>query len=263
MSSPRAHRYPLIAGTAVLALSLAGCATPAPEAAGDDSHEAAHWAYADEEGPANRGVLDDDYATCGTGSSQSPIDLPAAVPVGSLPFSIGTDAAEGVLVDTGHTMQFSPGDEATEVDFGDDEYEMLQTHVHAPSEHTVAGVQAAAEFHLVHSGEDGELLVVGVLVREGAVSAAWQPFVEAAAAGEGTIELDFTALLPADLGYYSYTGSLTTPPCTEDVEWVVLATPVELSAEQIDVLNEASHDNARPTMPLGDRTVAGGTGTAD
>ena len=263
MPSPRARHFPFVAGIAVLGLALAGCASPEFEAADDDTHKSAHWAYSDEEGPANWGALDEDYATCGTGSAQSPIDLPAGVPPGSEPFSIEAGAAEGTLVDTGHTMQFSPDDDATTVDFGGDDYAMLQTHVHAPSEHTVAGLKAAAEFHLVHADDDGELLVVGVLVREGAASEAWQPFVDAVTAGEESLDLDFGALLPSDLTHYSYTGSLTTPPCTEGVQWVVLAIPVELSAEQIAVLDEASHKNARPTMPLGDRIVDGGTGTVD
>jgi carbonic anhydrase len=255
----------LVAGAAAL-VALAGC-TAAPAAtdssAADSEAVEVSWAYAGDTGPAGWGALDAEFATCGTGTRQSPIDLPAPAADDTAEefdgAALSAVAASGSVVDTGHTFQFVPEeaeDAASRVEFDGDEFELLQMHVHTPSEHTVGGVPAPAEFHLVHEDDDGDLLVVGVLAADGAESAAWDPFVSAVAAGgSATTELDLPALLPDDLGFAAYEGSLTTPPCSEDVQWMVLSTPVELSTAQLAALTGATPGNARPVAPLGDREI--------
>jgi carbonic anhydrase len=227
--------YLLMPTIALASVGLSGCfATPTPAASNSSSaaaEEPTHWTYAGASGPSEWGVLDSEFAACGTGSRQSPIDLPVAVPATGDDVRIAAEGVEGELVDTGHTMQFVPDSTGSIVDYGGVEYSALQTHFHAPSEHTIAGEPAAAEFHLVHSDDDGNLFVVGVLVTEGAASEAWAPYVDAvseAADEDQEIDLDVSDLLPADLEHYAYTGSLTTPPCTEGVQWIVLSQPVEL-----------------------------------
>lgn len=257
----RDHLLPAL--TLVGLLAVSGCSAVA--AAPDPAPESApHWSYEDEDGPIHWSELTDDFSACSAGSSQSPIDLPAVVPTASEQITVefGGDAS-GTVADTGHTMQFTAAAGPSSVTTGDERYELLQMHVHTPSEHTIDGVPAAAEFHFVHADSDGELLVVGVLARDGAASASWQPVVDTFASGaEADLTADIATLMPQNLSYYGYEGSLTTPPCSEDVEWVVLSTPIELSSGQLDALATVHDHNARPVQPLGDRTVIGGSGAS-
>jgi len=221
-----------------------------------------HWSYDGAEGPAEWGHLSADFEACSTGDAQSPIDLPAHADQKATEHpTITSSPTVGESVDTGHTVQLVPESAASAVEWDGTEFTFAQTHFHVPSEHTVEGKATAAEFHLVHTTADGQTLVIGVLAEEGAENAAWQPFVEGAATpGTAELPLDVAAMLPEDPTYEAYEGSLTTPPCTEGVQWVVYTTPIELSADQIAVLDKASHGhNARPTLPQGDRTPYEGT----
>lgn len=253
-----------VPAVALVAL-LAGCSADSPDTPDDHptvSVDGSHWEYSGAAGPDQWGELDHEFETCGTGTSQSPIDLPPVADTSAQePITISSHTTTADAVDTGHTIQLKPGTESSEVAWGGAEYELGQVHFHVPSEHTLGGELAAAEFHFVHETDDGELLVLGVLATEGAASAAWQPFVDGSADPESTdLALDVGTMLPAGRDFTAYEGSLTTPPCTEGVHWIVFSSPVELSAEQIAVLDEASHGhNARPVQPLGDRSLTGGT----
>ena len=132
-------------------------------------------------------------------------------------------------------------------------------HFHAPSEHTIEGVQYAAEMHFVHKASDGALTVVGVMIAEGAAdNAAWAPYVDALTTVKGTdgsASIDWAAMLPAEQLTYRYEGSLTTPPCTEGVHWFLMTQPVELSAAQIAKITAAYTGNFRPIQALNGREV--------
>ena len=253
---------------AVSAVTLVGCAPAAPEPSATSAAEPAHWSYDGDTGPASWAEVDSSFGTCAAGANQSPIDLPATVPAPSTSIQLSAEEAEGDVFDTGHAVEFESDGEGETLTFGGDEYSLQQLHAHVPSEHTVNGQPAAGELHLVHADADGKLLVLGILVTEGEASDAMAPFIEAAThvTDEEDVALDIADVLPASLENYEYSGSLTTPPCTEDVQWVVLGTPISMSAEQIGTLEGAHSHNARPTQPLGDRVVEGGTaelGTAD
>ncbi len=225
------------------------------------------WEYTGDDGPDNWAELTEDFATCGTGAQQSPIDLPAQLPsakADAVTIDTGLLPAVGEVVDTGHSSQFVPEAYQSSVEFDGETYELLQVHAHTPSEHTIDGEPAAAEFHFVHTDADGDLLVVGVLAVEGDANAQWQPFIESATgAADSETALNLSGLLPASSDYYAYEGSLTTPPCTEGVQWVVLQTPITLSVAQLEQLGGEHSHNARPIAPLGDREVTGGTATRD
>lgn len=139
-------------------------------------------------------------------------------------------------------------------------HELAQIHHHTPSEHTVDGEHADAELHLVHKDATGRLAVLGVLVKEGAANPQLQQALDAmpdqhgATASPGTT-FDPAALLPADRTTYRYSGSLTTPPCTEGVAWTVFTTPITASAAQIEALENLSGENNRPVQDRGDRTL--------
>ncbi|MEG8034751.1 carbonic anhydrase family protein [Sphingomonas sp. LR61] len=204
--------------------------------------------------PQHWGGLTDEYGTCGTGDQQSPIDLPAARGGADLDL-VGSGAVRGLTADNGHTVQFTADDGASTTVAGE-ELDLVQMHFHAGSEHTVDGEPADAEFHFVHADDRGALTVVGVLAERGAHNPAYESYLAGATAGAGREStVDVEAMLPASRSFATYEGSLTTPPCTEGVRWIVLEDPIELGADQLADLEAAHVENARPVQPLGDRTV--------
>ncbi|HEV6954200.1 MAG TPA: carbonic anhydrase family protein [Promicromonospora sp.] len=246
---------------------LASCTAGATESGGDapppaDAGEV-HWTYDGEAGQDAWGDLSADFETCSTGHAQSPIDLPAhpSETTTERP-RITSTPTTAQSVDTGHTIQLVPGTASSRVEWSGLNYDIAQLHFHVPSEHTVDGEAMAAEFHLVHATPGGDILVLAVLAQEGPeTNPMWQPFVDGAAQPGGR-DLPFylSAMVPQDPAFETYTGSLTTPPCTEGVQWIVYTTPVELSSDQLAVLEEASRGhNARRTQPEGDRDPAEGT----
>ena len=252
----------------LLAPLLASCAAGSP---GDTASSApppaeggeVHWSYDGEEGPDEWGHLAKDFAECETGDAQSPIDLPdhATEKLKDHP-KITSSPTVGESVDTGHTIQLVPDGDASEIEWKDNEFDLAQVHFHMPSEHTVEGEALDAEFHFVHTTESGQALVLGVLAQEGDTNEAWQPFIDGAAEpGSDELPIDVAAMLPTDPTFEEYAGSLTTPPCTEGVDWVIYHEPIELSAEQLAVLKGAYEDNARPVQPQGDRVAYEGTVT--
>ena len=141
------------------------------------------------------------------------------------------------------------------------DYELVQFHFHTPSEHRLQGTEFPAELHLVHRGPENELAVVGVFIEEGEASselnAIWDRLPEQS--GEalqiGDVEFSSESLLPAERQHYLYPGSLTTPPCSEGVNWMVMNDPIEMSSEQIAALREIIGTSNRPVQPLGDRDL--------
>jgi carbonic anhydrase len=262
----------ILTTTVLLGLTLAGCASssggeaaPSQTATPSASTAPAHWTYEGEEGPEHWGELSTDYELCETGQEQSPIDLSGTSPVVEDELELDYDEIQEHVVDTGHTFQLVADDAAT-VEYEGTEYSLVQMHYHDPSEHTVDGEAAPVEFHFVHADKDGNLLVVGVMGIEGAENAAYEAFIDATANGseeEVAGSVDLAAMVPADLRHFAYEGSLTTPPCSEGVQWIVMETPVELSAEQISDLEAAYGHNARPVQPLNDREPALSTASID
>ncbi|GAA1750758.1 carbonic anhydrase family protein [Kocuria aegyptia] len=254
--------------SAVLLAMITGCAdTAAPGASPTDSsaqtaqgEAPAQWSYEGATGPQHWGELEDEFTTCGTGAAQSPINVPGDPVLSSEPIELDYTASDFQARDTGHTVELeSTSPQNITVD--GTEYTFKQMHYHAPSEHTLDGVNYAAEFHFVHQSDDGDLAVIGVLAAEGEDNPAWSLVIEAvpAAQDEDSAEvtgLALSSLLPESLDHYEYDGSLTTPPCSENVRWLLLQSPIELGTTQISELRSAHSDNNRPTQPLNDREVA-------
>jgi carbonic anhydrase len=256
------RRTGVAVASVALVSALAGCssddeqetdAVAEPAGAAD-----VHWSYEGEVGPDHWADLSADYGLCETGTQQSPVDLPAAGVPTDDDLAITYAGIDEHVTDTGHTFQLVADGTAT-LSYEGAPYELVQMHYHDPSEHTVQGESAPVEFHFVNADAAGNLLVVGVLAVEGTENTAYAPFIGAIASDAdedvaGTVQLD--TMLPASGAHYAYEGSLTTPPCTEGVQWIVMQEPVQLSAGQIDVLEEAYAHTSRPVQPLGDRTVA-------
>ncbi|HCN23214.1 MAG TPA: hypothetical protein DIT15_13420, partial [Arthrobacter bacterium] len=211
------------------------------------------------EGPEHWGTLSSDFGSCSSGTAQSPIDVRGGSGLSPAPLALAYSASECEITDNGHTTELSALT-AQGITVGGRQYAFKQMHFHAPSEHTVNGVRHEAEFHFVHQADDGGLAVVGILATAGAASAAWAPFtdgVPAAAGGQKVAAgvVDFPALFPASLDHVAYDGSLTTPPCSEGVRWLLLETPVELGAGQLATLRAAHPGNGRPVQTLNGRDV--------
>jgi carbonic anhydrase len=250
-----------IAGLLALPILGAGCATdPHWYFSGADHEHHAAWSYAGDTGPEHWGALDPSYRLAETGRAQSPIDIRAASAIPAPPPQIRFRyAAEpATYVNNGHTLQHdqAPGS-WLEVD--GQCYALKQFHVHTPSEHTFDGVHLDAEIHLVHADAAGNVAVVGVLVRSGAKNPAFAS-VHGTLPREGqtktlTGRIDPGAMLPESRRTYRYTGSFTTPPCTENVEWFVLEQPIEAAPEEIAGVHALEGNNARPTQPLNGRLV--------
>lgn len=215
-----------------------------------------HWTYAGDEGPENWARLTPEFAAC-AGKNQSPINLEGMLEADLEPLNLSYDTQASELANTGHVIQanYEPGSYLT---LDGRRFELIQFHFHVPSENHVQGRSFPLEGHLVHADPDGRLAVVAVMFEEGQDSAALAPLV-AAMPDPGktkpiTPAVDATALLPEGLEYYRFNGSLTTPPCTEGVRWLVLKEPVSASAGQIEALRAAiGHPNNRPLQPLNAR----------
>jgi carbonic anhydrase len=238
---------------AAAALVLSGWAAQA-------EGQAPHWAYTGHHGAsAQWAELDPAFETCAKGLKQSPVDIRNTVKSELPKLEFGYTSAAPVIVNNGHTVQVNLP-EGQSLKLGDQTYELLQFHFHTPSEETIAGRHAAMVAHFVHRNDAGELGVVGVLIEQGKRNPAFEGiFSHLPRPGEKiTVEgltLDLAALLPADKGYYAYEGSLTTPPCSQGVSWMILKTPVKLGAEQIKAFRRLFNANARPIQPLNGRIV--------
>jgi carbonic anhydrase len=220
----------------------------------------AHWGYIGHASPEYWGELSPEYQLCSNGKNQAPIDLHAMIEAELKPLSIAYKAGGVAVLNNGHTIQinYEPG---STLDVDDHVFELKQFHFHTPSENTIEGESFPMEMHLVHLDEAGNIAVVGVMFSEGTPNAelakAWSVMPkqadQQAVPGE---TLDAAALLPKNRDYYRFNGSLTTPPCTEGVTWIVLQEPVMVSAEQVETFAHVMHHpNNRPVQSVNARPV--------
>lgn len=217
------------------------------------------WSYEGETGPEFWGDLGESCATCGEGQAQSPVNLTGAVEA-DLPnpvFEYGKSTTH--IMNTGHSIQVNvePG---SLLNLDGQYYELAQFHMHAPGEHTIDGRTFQAEMHFVHRGVDGDVVVVAVMIQKGTKNEAYAKVLKILPAEkdmEFKIEepAEIASLLPRSRTAYRYEGSLTTPPCTEGVKWVVMTDPVGLSIAQLDPFLKILEGNNRPVQPLNDRTL--------
>lgn len=239
----------IVVGTIIALLPAAAVAT---------GH--AHWAYEGGEGPAHWGTMSEDFAAC-NGRRQSPIDLKGARKDDNEDVSLAWKPFAPIVLNNGHTIQAKAAAGNT-TKFADKTYLLSQMHFHHSSEHSIDGKLSPMEAHFVHEGPGGKLLVLGVLINEGEenpeIAKLWE--VAPAKEGEATAKsaVDFAKLVPVHSEFYRYGGSLTTPPCSEIVEWVVFRDPITASKEQIEAFARLYPVNNRPVQSLNDRTIVFG-----
>jgi len=219
-----------------------------------------HWTYEGEEGPQAWAGICDDYKNC-AGQAQSPVDITGAKKDANLK-PLFLDYAPNTKLDisnNGHTVMVNYNTGSFVIDGKD--YHLLQFHFHAPSEYTIKGEHFPAEAHLVHSDVDGNLAVIGLMIKIGKENTFFNTFWDKLPAEKSDVQtynvnFDINNFLPTDKGYYSLMGSLTTPPCTEGVKWFVLKTPVEATQAQIDkLISTMPKNNNRPVQPLNGREI--------
>ena len=231
--------------------------------AGDQAH-AVHWGYHGEAGPAHWGDLDKKFILCKIGRNQSPVDIRDryAVDARGLP---NLDVVYGIpqfaIINNGHTVQVNYPVGNSYIKLNNHRYELLQFHFHTPSEHQLGGFNYPMEMHLVHRDGDGHLAVIGILFKEGAFNPELQKVIQHLPKEVGKVfrhkgvKLDLRHFFPADTRFYKYSGSLTTPPCSEGVWWMVFRQPIEAAPEQLAAMEKVLGANNRPVQPLYARTL--------
>lgn len=222
-----------------------------------DKVHGAKWEYTGQHGPEFWASLSSDYAAC-AGSQQSPIDLVATHAAENEAIETNWERFVSEVINNGHTIQANAPDGHFTL-FGGERYELLHVHFHAKSEHTVDGEHYPMEAHFVHRSESGALMVLGVFLVPGANNADLERLWDAIPAKDETKStvgaVSFEALLPENPANYRYSGSLTTPPCSEIVNWVVFEQPVEASVEQLATFEALYPNSNRPIQSTNRRLI--------
>ena len=216
------------------------------------------WGYGGVGNPTQWGKLTSDFSQCELGRDQSPINVNKAVTGRSVNIQFNYQSSPLAVVNNGHTVQvnYQPG---STINIEGKVYELLQFHFHTPSEHTIDGKAAAMEVHLVHRNAIGQLAVIGILMNPGAahptIEAIWRQIPTQKGEKTSAQTINAVDLLPQQASFFSYTGSLTTPPCSEGVKWHLMVQPIELSAAQIAAFESLYPVNARPIQPHNGRLI--------
>ncbi|MDO2456347.1 MULTISPECIES: carbonic anhydrase [Enterobacter] len=219
-----------------------------------------HWGYEGQESPEHWGKLSPDFALCETGKNQSPVNIQGALKTHHSKPVLVFEQGKQQIINNGHTIQINVS-EGNTLRLDDDIFALQQFHFHAPSENEIDGKQFPLEGHFVYKDKKGSLAVLALMFNEGKanpqLTKAWQQMpAKVNQAAILTQPVDINALLPENVGVYRFSGSLTTPPCSEGVIWMVLEQPVSASAEQIRQFRSVlQHANNRPVQPLNGRVI--------
>lgn len=217
------------------------------------------WAYAGRGGPEHWGRLDPANKLCDSGQRQSPIDIRDGIRVDLPPINFNYRPSLFRIIDTGNTVQAAVSD--NRISLIGKEYELIQFHFHRPGEERINGQSFDMTVHFVHKAYDGRLAIVAVPVKRGSehpvIQTLWNylPLERDADVYPPGVAIDLNELLPVQRGYLTYIGSLTTPPCSEGVLWLVMQSPIELSPEQIDIFARLYPNNVRPIQTANGRLI--------
>jgi len=219
-----------------------------------------HWSYSGPDDPKHWGKLGPAYAACALGHTESPINIAHAEMADLAALKLDYQPTSLNIIDNGHTIQVNvaPGSTLT---VGDKTYTLKQFHFHHPSEEHINGKGFPLVAHLVHQDSEGHLAVVAVLYQGGLanplIDTLWKniPAEKEKAQDASSVTIHVQDLLPADHGYFTFAGSLTTPPCTEGVTWYVLKSHATVSPEQVAAFAKIYPKNARPIQPTNGRNI--------
>ncbi len=244
----------------ILALFVIGVGFLVYFYAGSKGDHKAHWTYLGETGPDHWGDLSHNFSACKEGQKQSPINIPSTSPTNLKGIEFNYKDTPLRIINNGHTIQLNY-EKGSSIRVGENTYDLLQGHFHSPSEHKIKGRSFDMVAHLVHKNNKEELAVVAVLFEKGKkndfIETLWNnlPAEEGKENVLNSIKINVKSILPAKKHFYNYSGSLTTPPCSEGVNWNVLREPVQVSNEQIDRFTSIFKLSVRPVQPLNGRTL--------
>jgi carbonic anhydrase len=238
---------------------LSGCQSSPAANNGHDALQRPHWEYSGDHGPEHWADLSEEFSLCAAGRLQSPFNIEADISANLPDLSLDYSSVAMKVINNGHTIQVDQSG-AGQLSVGGKSFDLLQFHFHSGSEYTIDGEAYPLEIHLVHASGDGELAVVGVMVKEGAANTElariWANM--PASKGENIVvgqTINVSNLLPVNNRYYRFMGSLTTPPCSEGVNWHMMSEPITASAEQITAFKAIYPMNARPLQEENNRLV--------
>lgn len=220
-----------------------------------------NWSYAGNTGPEYWGDAENASA-CKMGQEQSPINITQVTSsAANVPAINYSQSANVQINNNGHTVVYTPTTEDSTIELNNERYVLKQFHYHMPSEHQFSGQNYPGEIHFVHANSAGDLAVIGVMVKPGKANEVIRVLLNGTQlstenkAGSTANKVNLSALAPAMPTYYHYTGSLTTPPCSEKVEWYVSKQPLELASDQIAIMTDLYDGNNRPVQSQGNRTI--------
>jgi carbonic anhydrase len=238
---------------------LAGLALCPACAAVGAAQDKPQWSYEGAQGPSHWGDLDADSKVCSIGSQQSPVDVGETIRAQLPQLRMAWAKKADTIVNNGHTIQVNFG-EGSSLTVGNEQFALVQFHFHRPSEHRLGGKSYPMEVHFVHRHASGKLAVVGVLMSAGRANPSFNKVVTTMPQKEGPAVpadpgIDPNRFLPARRTYFRYEGSLTTPPCSETVDWLLLTQPMPVAEADIDAFAKLYANNARPVQKLDRRFV--------
>ncbi|PEM27741.1 carbonic anhydrase [Bacillus wiedmannii] len=256
------YKTPLIL---TMSIVLMGCNTAKQEAPQKQSTKKnTQWSYEGTTGPEYWGELKPEYKICLNGQEQSPIDIKTEQiksTVDNNPLQINYQPISFSIKNNGHSIEGKANSSDDYLTLGGNRYTLKQFHFHTPSEHQFEGKHADMELHLVHQNDQGQLAVVGIMIKEGqkneGFAAMWQNLPHRKnIKADVQHTIDIKQILPSDHSSFRYMGSLTTPPCTENVQWIVMKQTIEMSKKQIKVFHKLFPTNNRPVQPINGRAVS-------
>lgn len=219
-----------------------------------------NWTYDGHNGPHEWGDLSPSFAACSTGVMQSPVDLSKTNAIGNVSVSVNYKNHPLTILNNGHTVQVN-FDSGSNMTSGTTDYPLVQVHFHTPSEHVISGKSFPLVAHFVHATQDGDLSVIGLMFDEGKNNPELQKIIDVAPHDKAELRtivnstINPAAFFSDEIKVYRYMGSLTTPPCSEGVNWHIVKESVEASAEQIKAFADIMGKNVRPIMPLNNRLM--------
>ena len=239
--------------------ALAAC--PLCAALKVEAQESRHWTYEGDAGSEKWGELDSAYQACGTGTEQSPIDIKSYQMAAIEDLKFDWQPAAYPVANNGHTIQINVPSGST-LSLGTEQFAFRQFHFHSPSEHSLNGERSAMEVHFVHALGSKKFVVMAVLLNPGQRNETFATLMGSAPGKLGTQPIsqpvDIKTLLPASRAVFRYRGSLTTPPCTENVDWIVFENMVEVAQTDINIFKLIFPMNARPAQKVNRRFVLKG-----
>lgn len=245
--------------TTLIFATCAGLLFPAIASA-ENGHHGVHWGYYGSGAFQHWGDLSEEFHACKDGMKQSPIDI-LEYATDDLP-ALHPSYHEGKfeVINNGHSIQVNSAGSG-DLKVAEKTYKLLQFHFHTPSEHYIDGSPYPMEVHFVHKAADGTLGVLGVMMELGeenaAISKIWDAMPATSGASAGHVSISGSDILPSDLAYYKYEGSLTTPPCSEGVQWHVAKKAIQISEDQLRAFQAVFPANARPVQNLHNREIKG------